>query len=48
MSSEPFTFTVADAGGSTLVLANEDYEGYNPDGPTGWPRPGTRSSMSTR
>ena len=39
VSSEPFTFTVADAGGSTLVLANEDYEGYNPDGPTGLPAP---------
>ena len=33
MSSEPFTYTVADAGGQVLVLANEDYEGFNPDGP---------------
>ena len=39
MSSESFTFTVADAGGSTLVLANEDYEGYNPGGPTGLTAP---------
>ena len=36
MSSEHFTYTVADEGGShVLVLANEDYEGFNPGDPAG-------------
>jgi hypothetical protein len=33
VSSDPFTFTVASEGGDVLVLANEDYEGYNPGAP---------------
>jgi hypothetical protein len=31
--SDRFTYTVADAGGTVLVLANEDYEGFNPGAP---------------
>ena len=33
-TSDRFTYTVANEGGSVLVLANEDYEGFNP-GPPG-------------
>ncbi|MGY1640553.1 M14 family zinc carboxypeptidase [Geodermatophilus sp. SYSU D00703] len=33
VTSEHFTYTVARDGGSVLVLANEDYEGYNPGEP---------------
>ena len=33
VSSERFTYTVANEGGSVLVLANEDYEGFNPGAP---------------
>jgi hypothetical protein len=33
VTSERFTYTVARDGGSVLVLANEDYEGYNPGEP---------------
>jgi hypothetical protein len=33
VTSEPFTYTVQNAGGSVLVLANEDYEGFNPGEP---------------
>ncbi|WP_091215119.1 M14 family metallopeptidase [Geodermatophilus siccatus] len=33
VSSERFSYTVAHDGGSVLVLANEDYEGYNPGEP---------------
>ncbi|MGK5110722.1 MULTISPECIES: M14 family zinc carboxypeptidase [unclassified Geodermatophilus] len=33
VSSERFTYTVAREGGEVLVLANEDYEGYNPGTP---------------
>jgi hypothetical protein len=33
VASERFTYTVADEGGSVLVLANEDYEGFNPGAP---------------
>ncbi|MGY1679914.1 M14 family zinc carboxypeptidase [Geodermatophilus sp. SYSU D01176] len=34
VTSERFTYTVGHDGGSVLVLANEDYEGFNP-GPPG-------------
>ncbi|MET0765921.1 MAG: M14 family zinc carboxypeptidase [Blastococcus sp.] len=33
VTSERFTYTVAGNGGDVLVLANEDYEGYNPGKP---------------
>jgi hypothetical protein len=33
VSSDRFTFTVAEAGGDVLVVANEDYEGFNPGAP---------------
>jgi hypothetical protein len=39
VTSERFTYTVANEGGSVLVLANEDYEGYNPGEPTGLTAP---------
>jgi hypothetical protein len=39
VSSEPFAYTVADAGGSVLVLVNEDYEGFSPGSPTGLTAP---------
>ncbi len=35
VASEHFTYTLEQDGGSVLVLANEDYEGYNPGGPSG-------------
>jgi hypothetical protein len=39
VSSDRFTYTVENDGGSVLVLADEDYAGYNPGGPTGLPAP---------
>ncbi len=33
VESEPFTYTVENAGGSVLVLSDEDYNGYNPGEP---------------
>ncbi len=33
VSSERFTYTLARDGGQVLVLANEDYEGFNPGAP---------------
>jgi hypothetical protein len=33
VTSEKFSYTVANDGGSVLVLANEDYEGFNPGEP---------------
>ncbi len=33
VESEPFTYTVENTGGSVLVLADEDYNGYNPGEP---------------
>ncbi len=35
VASEHFTYTLEQDGNSVLVLANEDYEGYNPGGPSG-------------
>jgi hypothetical protein len=35
VNSPRFTYTFAREGGQVLVLANEDYEGYNPGGPSG-------------
>ena len=35
VESEHFSYTLQRDGGSVLVLANEDYEGYNPGAPTG-------------
>ena len=44
VSSSRFAYTLARTGGQVLVLANEDYEGFETAARTGRPLPGTRSS----